>query len=38
MLGAALAPFKRAERCCLGRRNQMIAASWHGNGNNGVYD
>jgi hypothetical protein len=38
MLGASLAPFRSAERCCLGRRNQMIAPSWRGNGNSGVND
>jgi len=37
-LGAALAPFRSAERSCLGRRNQMIAVSWGGSGNNEMND
>ena len=35
MLATALAPFRSAKRSYLGRWNQMVAASWRDNGNNG---
>ena len=33
MLAAGLGPFRSAERSYLGRRNQIVAASWHDSGN-----
>jgi len=35
MFAAALAFFRSVERSYLGRRNQMVAASWRNSGNNG---